>query len=107
MTTESRAPGVTDCSLYRSALRVVSGLPDPTPYPSGVAQRCAVLASVPPVRRKMVKRATDVTQFHSVDSVDESHFLIDALERLRALEEFEEFREELRAATEKQRDALR
>lgn len=28
-------------------------------------------------------------------------------ERLRALEEFEEFREELRAATEQQRDALR
>jgi len=28
-------------------------------------------------------------------------------ERLTALEEFEEFREELRAATEKQRDALR
>jgi hypothetical protein len=28
-------------------------------------------------------------------------------ERLRAQEEFEEFREELRAATEKQRDALR
>jgi len=28
-------------------------------------------------------------------------------ERLRALQEFEEFREELRAATEKQRDALR
>ena len=86
MTTESRAPGVTSAPSTDLLFGVVSGPPDPTPYPSGVAQRCAVLASVPPVRRKMVKRATDVTQFHSVDSVDESHFLIDALERLRALE---------------------
>jgi ubiquinone/menaquinone biosynthesis C-methylase UbiE len=34
----------------------------------------------------MSKRATDVTQFHSVDTAAESQFLIGALERLRSIE---------------------
>jgi hypothetical protein len=54
-----------------------------------------------------------LTRFIELDKRDVDVTLIDESllrtveERIRALEEFERFREELRAATERKRDALR